>query len=90
MYFRKTVAKKTRALSKESSLQGRAVAHDFLGYLADRRDYGEALSMIQVGTGAAQLLRRPFFGPVGTVFLLVAVGSFSLPCQGFHFNVLLV
>lgn len=45
MYFRKILATKSRGYAMEATLQGRVVVHDFLSYLADRRDYNEALSV---------------------------------------------
>lgn len=48
MYFRKILGKKARSIQKTRMLQGRAIAHDFLAYLADRQKFDEALSVSQV------------------------------------------
>ncbi|CAN0375585.1 unnamed protein product, partial [Pylaiella littoralis] len=47
MYFRKVLGKKTRSISNASTLQARAIAHDFLSYLADAQKFDEAIHVSQ-------------------------------------------
>lgn len=55
MYFRKILGKRLLAGvfapkggSMQGSVRGRATAHDFLAYLADRQEFDEALDISQV------------------------------------------
>lgn len=55
MYFRKILGKRLLAGvfapkggSVQGSVRGRATAHDFLAYLADRQEFDEALDISQV------------------------------------------
>lgn len=48
MYFRKILGKKARSIQKHRVLQGRAIALDFLAYLADKHKFDEALNVSQV------------------------------------------
>lgn len=48
-YFRKVVGKKARSITNARVRGARAVAHDFLAYLADKQVFDEALDVSQVG-----------------------------------------
>lgn len=48
MYFRRILGKKARSIKRQRMLQGRAIAHDFLAYLADKQKFDEALNVSQV------------------------------------------
>eukprot|EP00903_Cladosiphon_okamuranus_P010417 g9853.t1 len=47
LYFRKILGKKARSIKRRRMLQGRAIALDFLAYLADKHKYDEALNVSQ-------------------------------------------
>lgn len=57
MYFHKVLGRKARSVKGRLMLRARAIAHDFLAYLADKQKFAEALDVVQV-SGASQHLQQ--------------------------------